>query len=350
MRILYVGSHGVLEYDELRILGPICSSIFSIGYYIDPDNPVPNVRPPLALPNYDRRALEIWKEENLTPVDFIKSARFLSRFDLILMVHDTRPIAYFEGELPIPLVLRTIGQNDIASEWWISYLKTRIHSPFYIVRYSPLEQNIDQFAGADAIIRFGKFHVDFKQRWAQEQDNTIVTFASGLNFRAGACTFEFYKCVTDQFPRVVYGSLNPDADFMRPGVTHDEQLHILAGASVYLSLNTAPASYTLNFMEGLASGCAVVAPGREVIASSPEIEERVRLPEAYEVPDLLAGAPIELAVSDVDQGRRTLARLLADPELRRDVGSWCRERFTQYFEGNRIREEWRQFLSNICAR
>lgn len=320
MRLLYVGCHGVLEYDELRLLAPLCASIFSVGFYTDPDNPLPNLRPELPLANYNLEALEIWKEENLSSDNFIHCGRFLAQFDIMILVHSLGPLHRFEGSLPIPIVLRTIGQNDAAAEAWVSEIRRRIQSPFYIVRYSPLEESIEHFAGVDAVIRFGKFLNDFRPRG--EPDGRVLTFGNSLTARAGACTYDFYVAATEPFPRALYGDHNPESAFRHPGVTPEEQLDLLSKASVYYALNTAPASYTLNFMEALAAGCPVVAVGREVIAKDPGIEERVRIPAAYEVPNLLAGAPIRLDVDDLHSAHETIGRLLNDPLLARETGQW----------------------------
>ena len=48
MNILYVGSHSILEYDEVRLLSDLGHDIFSIGSYTDPANPSDDKRPAIA--------------------------------------------------------------------------------------------------------------------------------------------------------------------------------------------------------------------------------------------------------------------------------------------------------------
>ena len=48
MNILYVGSHSILEYDEVRLLSDLGHDVFSIGAYTDPATPSDDKRP--ALP------------------------------------------------------------------------------------------------------------------------------------------------------------------------------------------------------------------------------------------------------------------------------------------------------------
>ena len=47
--ILYISCHGVLEYDELRLLSSLGHRIFSCGSYFNPESPGEVIRPALRL-------------------------------------------------------------------------------------------------------------------------------------------------------------------------------------------------------------------------------------------------------------------------------------------------------------
>jgi hypothetical protein len=347
MRILYQGFHCVLEFDELPLLAARATSIFSVGFYTDPNRPSADIRPPLELSNYNWEALEVWNKYGLTPRTWFNSVEFLKLFDVVIVVHDIGLLNDCIEDFPLPVVYRTIGQNDEAQEVWAKFQITRSKGRVRTVRYSPMERNILQYAGEDALIRFGKRTSDFLPR--SKADGRVVSFCAGLSTRErrATCNYRFYRAATADFKRALYGSGNTDEPNHYPAITYFEQKKVLAEAGVYFCLGTLPASYTLNLIEAMAAGAPVVTIGRDVIAVTPGVREAVRLPDVYEVPDILAGAPGELVANTLEEARESLTNLLENEQLALNTGAWCRRRANELFGFEEISEKWAFLLNSL---
>ncbi len=267
-KILYIGCHGYLEYDDIKILSHAGFSVFSTGGWSDPLQPVSAVRPPIPSARQVPGALDLWNRDKLTPQSCVQSAAFLDLFDVILVVHDHSIVETIPADNKKPVIFRTIGQSSPPLERWMSQHRDRIK----IVRYSPNESNIPGYAGADALIRFGKFEEDFPV-WSGHE-KTVLSFYQQATRRLAHANFEFYEQATAPFPRVLYGNGNPPSEFSRPTATYDDMQRYYSAHRVYYSLGTYPASYTLNFMEAMMVGIPLVTLGHSA-ASSPYTKPRL---------------------------------------------------------------------------
>jgi hypothetical protein len=329
MRILYLPNHGVLEYDELRIFSTFAASVFSAGLYVDPAMPTVRVRP--ALPEVPRNhvAEEIWAREGLTRTTCLLSADFLRCFEVVVAVHDKPSLNYLASVSGPPVFLRMIGQSLERHEAKLAALRSK----FRIVRYSPGERYIPGYAGEDALIRFGKFMDDFGP-WTGE-DRQVVSFYGSLARRKPAASFDFYDAATRPFPRTMYG--NRDTEWSRGRVAPEAMRDIYRRAYVYFCLHTHPASYTLNLMEAMASGCPIVTLGRGVTPSRPHV------PQAYEVPDMIGGC-----VDTPEDAHRLIRSLFANPDLARQHGEMNRANAIELFSVDKIAAQWQSALATAA--
>jgi hypothetical protein len=343
VKILYLADHAVLEYDDLRVYSKIIKDggILSTGIYADPSSPSADVRPPISDILILDEAREYWKEKNLSSETCLQDAEFVAMFDIIIVVHRYKLL--LNCDLPQrPLVIyRTIGGNTPGIEAAIAPIRSRLK----IVRYSPNEQFLKSFVGADTVIRFGKELGDFKIY--RGDNNMVTTFYLNANRRLKHCNFEFYELATRPFHRQLIGSGNPSVEWGQHRLPYDDMMELYSRSSVYFCKHTIPASYTLNFMEAMLAGAPIVTIGRKVVRHS-DIPEAEDLSALYEVPEILHGSPVRLDVDDVITARRTIALLLRDRALAISVSEWLRNRGAALFDASAIADQWRDFLESAA--
>lgn len=337
MNILYIPNHAVLEFDELRILSEFADSIFSAWFYADPSHPTASVRPALKGIPLNQRAADIWCRESLKRENCLHSRDFISCFDVIVAVADARLTEYFASVAKHPLVIRTIGQSTPTHEAQLKQNRSKIS----IVRYSPLERMIPSYAGEDTVIRFGKYPEDF-QHWVGD-NGYVTTLYSNMQRRMEHASFDAYKSITSPFPRVMYGDGNPDGPWTAAALSYDEMIEMFSQASVYYCCHTTPASYTLNLIEAMMTGCPIVTPGRSIVANFKGCGWDAW--KAYEVPDFLNFDGFAACAEDIDSGRNAITALLADREFAHSVGQRNRSKAIELFGAQSIAGQWKAHLS-----
>ena len=171
MKILYLSSHSILEWDEVSLLTELDDTlpeaeklnieVFSCGAYANPTQSGDFMRSVIPKGRFYPELYDLYMQcdkNNLHP-DLIAWA------DVILSMHN----AVVPGDKHLQpwiannwkkfkdankkVVWRSIGQGTIQLE---EELKLYRDKGMSIVRHSPLEEKIPRFAGVDAMIRFCK--------------------------------------------------------------------------------------------------------------------------------------------------------------------------------------------------
>lgn len=125
-------------------------------------------------------------------------------------------------------------------------------------------------------------------------------------------------------------------------MTYEQAIEMYSRAAVYYCCHTIPASYTLNLMEAMMTGCPIVTPGREIIRA---FDSSWDLGAIYEVPDLLDTDEFKASADSVEEGRLAISRILNNPDLAARVGQQNRETALALFNAKTIAEQWRTLLS-----
>lgn len=316
MNILYLSCHSVLEYDELRILTQLGHKVFVVGAYMTPKSPHVNIRPPLNI-NSDQNLIDQYhlmchtNRESGIPHDtasFLFSKEFLTNFDCVLVMHLTKwiyPNLYvFKDKL---VILRTIGQNVPTNELEVADLR---RNGIKILRYSPRESEIGNFAGGDGTIRFLKYKSDYKPR-----NNTIkntISFGQSLSKRSIFCGGSFINYVGLRVPFCLYGKENETYPFNKGYISHSEQIDILASSSTYFYTGTYPAQYTLSFMEAMLSGIPIVSIGQSLNSS-----QVGHFP--FEVPDILDKVGVKNHSNDLDELVEIIKTFNGNDKLNKEI-------------------------------
>ena len=331
MRLLYLSCHAILEYDELKMFGELGIDYFSLGSYVDPQNPVDPIRPGLPKP------VDRYLRETAPPKDDMPYS-FLNNFDVI-MIMDGAP-AYdwisrnWDRMRSKRVILRTIGQSTARHE---EQLRRFRNEGLQVVRYSPMEINIPGNIGCDAMIRFAKDPAEYGP-W-NGTDEQVITFAQNMIIRGEHCHFEVFDEATRGFRRKLYGPNNENAGELSGGMlTYEDLKQKMRDNRVYFSTGTQPASYTLNFIEALMTGIPVVAAGPRW-GNSLNIAGNL-----YEVHKIIQNGVNGFCSDDMNELRTAVDTFMKNQEYARAIGEMGRKTAIELFGIVNVKEQWKQFL------
>jgi hypothetical protein len=338
MRIVLLTSHSIAEYDDLRMLNDLGYDVFSIGAYTDPSKPGDDKRPALpgvpAHPELERFVHES-REGKPDPgplIDWAKAeihAAILDWADVIICHHF--PEWWIARQWPRirhkRVIWRTCGQSNPELEKRMSLCRA---DGLQIVRYSPAEERffaaVDAWAGADAVIRFGKYPGDFGE-WNGDIE-TVTNVTQNLKARGDFTGYGFWKAATDTLPTLPIGPGSKEIGGTGE-VGYQMMLSLLASCRAYLYTGTQPASYTLGLMEAMFAGIPTVSIG----------------PGWMWAPALFEGHEItRVWHEEPTAAREALASLLRDWDLARSIGAEQRQRAIDLFGIDTIGRQWRAFL------
>lgn len=340
INILYLSCHSILEFDELRMLTEFDEfDVFSIGGYIDMKMPHSDMRPALTKdtnPAFKTAFAEMCKTkpEGIDAI-YCLTSDFVNNFDVIIVMHIPDILDKNWDVIKHKTVIwRSIGQSTIDVERRL--LKYR-NEGLKIIRYSPIETEIPEYIGHDAIIRFGKYPSDFLP-WVGDKLE-VITFAQNMFARNAFCNYSIMKRVCEQFDYKVYGPNNTNLGRWAGGcVPYSKLAEILSQHRVYFYTGTWPASYTLNFIEALMAGIPIVSIGYELASKLGKFP--------FEVPTILETCGF--VSNDPDDLKYYIRKLFGgESTILQGISNDTRIKALELFDANRIKHQWRDFL-NTC--
>lgn len=328
MKLLYLSCHSILEYDELKLFEELGIEYFSLGSYIDPQNPVDPIRPALTQP-VDQELLKVAPDRNHIPKEFF------DKFDVIVVMHIPEWIYdNWENMKHKTVIWRSIGQSTPAIEAKMWHYRQQ---GLKIVRYSPYEAYIPQTAGADAVIRFYKDPDEFKGYTGVQKQ--AITVAQDMKNRGEHCNYDAFLKLIEGLPAKLYGNRNEASGELNGGfLTYEGMKQIMRDNRVYIYTGTQPASYVLNFIEALMTGIPIVALG-DKYGNSLNIAG-----QTYEVHTIINNAVNGFVSNDMVKLREYVTRLLEDDKLAKRIGAMGRETAIKLFGKQTIKAQWANFL------
>jgi len=200
-----------------------------------------------------------------------------------------------------------------------------------IVRYSPKERNIPNFAGQDALIRFYK-DPDEWHGWTGS-DAVVGNVTQHLLQRDPYTNFGFWRDATEGLPTLPAGP-GSNAIGGLGSLDYTEMQAYLRRIRCYLYTGTQPASYTLGLIEAMMTGVPVVSIGPSHMQLFPY------------VPDMFEGHEIARFWNDDSQMvRGALQHLLLHPDKAQEHSRWARARAIELFGKDKIKAEWAAYLA-----
>lgn len=326
----------------LRLYTDLGIEAVDIGSYIDPRSPHDPKRPPLAeapfVPEIKAAVDALGTDDNLGMAQehipdvalewlgddgAIVFHHFLER----LIADWPRIRDWMNGAPGRRVIWRTVGQSVENNELMMAPLRA---DGLERVAYSPKEQNIPQYSGHDAIIRFWK-DPDEWGGWTGE-DARVINFTQHLYQRNPYTNWTFWDRATDGLAAEAMG---PGSEVIGGSgeQSASDMLGSLRRSRAYCYTGTQPASYTLGLIEAMMTGIPVISIGPAWMSV---FEYGPQLFEGHEIAAAWSDDPTEV--------RRMLSGLLVDPEAAATLGAMQRERAISLFGKAAIMEQWRAFL------
>lgn len=329
MKLLHLGCHAILEYDELKLLEEMGVDYFALGSYIKPTEPVDPIRP--ALKNLvDPELLAIAPMRENMPQEFI------DRFDVIVVMHKKEWIIDNWPRLRHKTVVwRTIGQST--PEYERSLFSYR-QDGLKVMRYSKREINIEGNIGCDGVVPFYKDPIEFGE-W-NGLNGEVISFAQNMKDRGEYCNYDVFTKIVDGYNAHVYGPKNENAGVLNGGfLSYNDLRQKMRDSRVYIYTGTQPACYTLNFIEAMMTGIPIVAIG-------PKFGNSLNIAgDLYEIPDIIRNTVNGFWSDDIPTLRKYIDFLLANKEAAERIGRAGRETAIKLFGKEVVKQKWNTFLA-----
>lgn len=335
MRIHYISCHSVLEYDEVKLFTEMGHDVFSNGAYVDPRGHITLPRPGIEGMKFHEDYAELSRSTPKTnlPDGLIKN------FDVIIVMHS--PEVLFQNWIKLrekKVIFRSIGQSTPGIE---KRLQQLVNEGLIVVRYSPKERNIPNFAGETAMIRFYKDPNEFNN-WNGRIER-VINFTQSLMGRRDFCHYDEIMQSTEGFNRVIYGTGNEDLGALNGGeLPFEMQKQAMRDNRVYIYGGTWPASYTLSLIEAMMTGIPVVAIGKDLAQT-----ERFELFDFYEVHEIIHDSVSGFVSDDMTKMRESIDKLFKDNALARKISEASRTRAIDLFGKTTIRNQWEELFNRL---
>lgn len=328
MKLLYLSCHAILEYDELKLFEELGIEYFSLGSYLDPQQPIDAIRPALKQERISYLYNKAPDRNNIPK-------EFFDEFDVIVIMHVPEWIeANWDKMKHKRVIWRTIGQSTPAVERRMQPFKEQ---GLEVVRYSKRESYIEDNVGCDALIRFYKDPEEFKGY--NGMNTEIITFTQNMKHRAEWTNYDTWMKVAEGLPMKVYGTKNEDMGQLNGGfLTYPDMRQKMRDSAVYFYTGTQPACYTLNFIEAMMTGIPMVCIG-------PKYANSLNLAgDVYEIPDIVINGQNGFWSDSVDELRGLLKTLLNKPSLAKLIGQRGRQTAVELFGKDRVKQQWKDYL------
>lgn len=354
MKILYLSCHSVLEYDELVMLTEIEHTL-NPGFGIEVFSLGGAFQNPTQSGDYMRSVIphgkfypELYAVAMQCDKDNIHD-ELLQWCDVVLFMHNPSIPGQKEQQRWLvrnwekikkynkKAIWRSIGQSVPAIEKELQKYRAE---GLKIVRYSPMEKLIPDYAGEDAMIRFDKDPGEFVG-WTGEKKQ-VLTFAQSFKKRGDHLGYALYERVTAGFNKKVYGTENEDLGEVNGGTASYEELKkALRESRAFYYFGTIPAPYTLSIMEAMMTGIPVVAPGPELRA-----HPAFSWP-CYEIPDIIENGLNGYVSNNIAELSGYIQLLMDDETTARRIGEAGRRTAIRLWGKEDIMAQWSAFLKTL---
>ena len=226
-----------------------------------------------------------------------------------------------------------MGQSTHANEW---QARPYVDDGLEVVRYSPREREIPNYAGESTMIRFYK-DPDEYTGWHGSDPRVLIITQNPVERQAWVG--HGLDAGGPEGPAAPHRSgRRPRSSVARARCRRTRSWRPCAPLGSMLYTGTIPASYTLGLIEAMMTGMPVVAIGPQAW-SWPAKQTMPYAPRLYE-----GHAIAPLFADDPREARTMLQELLNDADYAAHVGAIGRERAITLFGKDRVYAAWRGWL------
>lgn len=336
--ILYLSSHSILEYDEIKLFQELGHTVYSLhGAYSHGQGDGKRPSLPMNAPTHLHDVAMQCSRENIHP-------EIIAWADIIFCMHRVDWLNdnwdKMEGK---KVVLRTIGQNTDSNERDIAPLRSK---GLRIVRMSPTEETIVNYQGKDALIRFYKDPDEFFGYTGSV--NRVVNVSQAMygndtvHSRGDHMNIEVFKKVMEGFDWKIYGSDNEGAgDHFGGQLSYDDMKNMFKFNGVYFYVGTQPSPYSLAFIEPFMTGIPIVSIGSN-LATSVYPQQKT-----WEIPSIIENGVSGYVSDNIVDLRNAIMKLLNDKEHAMTISRNAVVRAKQFFGKDTIKNQWAEFFNAL---
>lgn len=301
-RLLYLSADPLLELDEVRIFQQLGYCVLSTSMVLTSANPMPAASIRCKLLSELYFSLPTANFTQGLPLHLSK--QLLDFFDVIVIVHDVRYLeCYWQLLAGRHIIFRSIGQS-----WHFEKRIARFFPWVYVVRSSPRENLNPNYAGEDAVIRFGVDATDFLP-WVG--DRKIV-----------ARDQQEFTQWEEIFTRRETAAIH--------NISRSMQRELYRRARVYYAEDSVT-TYKQDFVEAWLTGTPVVTAPRNA---------NIPFEAPYLVQDGLSG----FVAKDLDDARQKIQLLLENIGVAAKISAVGRGAAIELFDSQKIEHLWRTYL------
>ena len=338
LKILYVSTHSIHEYDEIKLLMEVGADVGSIGSYSHlkgdgmrpelPGDPHGVITHILDTHSFKGGEASPWTSGG-APRELVEP------YDVVMVMHNPEWIKNnWETIKDKTVIWRCNGQSNEGVE---SKMAPFRREGMKIVRYSPYESHIPNYIGHDEVIRFGKDPEEWKGWTGGKQ--RVITFAQSMAVRGDTCGYRHFLEGTEGFDRQIFGQGNEAAGAINGGwVPFDQLKEEMRTNAAYFYTGTWPACYTLNFIEAWMTGIPIVALGEK--GNGPGSK-------TYEITNLIEPSVSGYIADDPMVQKDIIRGLMGCDDNVRQLSREGRRAAIKHFGKDKIKAEWERYLKTL---
>lgn len=340
LNLLYLSCHETMEFDELTIFKNLGFNIFSIGYYLDPKNPINPTRTPI---DYEPRKdlvdkFNFYHGKSFKPnKPFLINKDFLKEFDIIVASHYPEWFFFNQPNLSNKfLIRRSVGLSCASFEYGL--LPFRKHG-MKVIRYSPRESTIPHYHGTDMVIRCSIDPNEFNN-W-NGADESVFTVQKTFKKSGAYTNIDFYEKATLGLKRVLCGLHNEDIPYAHTDVPYETLKQYMRDSRVAYVSCARPAPLTYALGETMMTGCPIVTMGPKEGNFHQE-----GFGQTFEVHELIDQNINGFWSDNPQEVNDFLVQLMKDHELAKQMSLKSREKALKLFHPEIILNQWKEFFNN----
>lgn len=334
MNILYLSCHSINEYEDIKLFSELGHNIVSQGVYNNPEKPGEDTRPPLHgiyyNPEMAKLAATLWWDYTTSA---IIPRQLIEWCDVIYILGIRTWLPRNWDRIKYKkVVFRSIGQSIPSTEIILSKCRKQ---GLKIVRYSPVERRIPNYAGEDALIRFYKDEDEYGD-W-NGNIVKVMTAAQSYKKRGWCLHYDIFEKATRGLPRIIFGKSNEDCGPLWGGYLNYEQLkQAYRDHRVFFYTGTHPAPYTMAFQEAFMTGMPIVSIGKQLAGYN------------LEIPEIIENGVHGFWSDNIRELYNYTKLLLEDYSLAKKISYNARKKALELFSKHKIKEQWRSFFESLC--
>lgn len=338
MNILYLSCHETLEYYDVQNLRDLGFNVFTVGHNSFPDSNKLYRQLEPNDPELQAKFEYFYKHNKIIFPEGVGNsvqlnAEFVNQFDIILnafwMQNFQFNLALFRHKINI---YRTIAYFSIGNERLLK--NYRLANNIKIIRLSPMEKHIKEYAGEDAIIR-GSIDSNYYEEWSGENQN-ILTVHKMMDVCNSRMKPE-YEAITTEFfdKRILCGRMNTSIRGSKGELPEIEVNRLRQQSRVYLALCSKQAPLVYSFSEALMAGMPVVTFSKQMIGY-----------DWFEHPDFIENGSSGFYGNSIGEIQSQIQTLLDDYDLAKSMSKEARLTALKHFSTDTAKQKWRDFFKN----